>query len=269
MESFIISILVLVVLTIVAVLLFKHLFFSRKAVNNLQDDENTSAFDKALLTKYARLDIYGSRKYFSVVAAFITMLYVITFVDYPTMLKQEAKQMDAKAVQSQTKQIKITEQKPEKPKPKKKKIRREEVVVAEEIEVDSTDQEELVVFVPDFGEEEEEDEEDEEYVPPIVERAEIRAAFPGGSRAFMQWAYNNMQVPETDKQNGVRGMVMVQFVVYEDGYVRDVKIIKGLSLTLDQAVKNLMESSPKWTPGQTQGQVVRERWRYPIKIIPK
>ena len=85
----------------------------------------------------------------------------------------------------------------------------------------------------------------------------------------MKWAYNNIKIPEEDKQNGVRGMVMVQFVVYEDGFIRDVEIVRGISPGLDQAVKNLINSSPKWKPGSTQGQTVRERWRYPIKITPK
>lgn len=170
---------------------------------------------------------------------------------------------------SQTQEIEITEQQPEKPKIKQNKPRREEIV-EEEIQIDSTDQEELIELVPVFEEEEfEEEEEEEVYVPPVVERAEIRAEFPGGNAAFMKWAYNNIKIPEEDKAKGVRGMVMVQFVVYEDGFVRDVEIIRGISPTMDAAVKNLMNSSPKWKPGSTQGQTVRERWRYPIKIVPK
>lgn len=269
MAPFIISVLVLVLLMVAAVLFFKYSFFSNKSLLNYYEEEEDE-FDRALMVKHKRVDIYRNRKYFQVIAAFITMVYVITFVEYPTKQGAAEEKADPKAVQSQTKQIDVTEQKPEKPKQKMKKPPREEVVDQEEIEIDSTDQEELVEFIPDFGEEEELEElEEEVYVPPIVERAEIRAVFPGGAPAFMKWAYNNIKIPEVDKQNGVRGMVMVQFIIYEDGYIRDVEIVKGVSPTLDQAVKELMESSPKWTPGKTQGQVVRERWRYPIKIVPK
>lgn len=267
MAPFLISILVLTFLTIGAVLLFKYLFFKPVAIDELAK-ENQNEFDKALLTKHESVDIHKNRKYFLVIAAFITMLYTITFVEYPTSLKKDEEKADAKAVQAQTKQIEITEQKPEKPKAKPKKARREEVV-EEEIQVDSTDQQELAEFIPDFGEEEIFEPEEEEYTPPIVERAEIRAKFPGGPPAFMRWAYNNIKIPEKDKQNGARGMVMVQFVVYEDGFVRDVQIKRGISPSLDNAVKELMENSPKWTPGSTQGQLVRERWMYPIKIVPK
>ena len=44
---------------------------------------------------------------------------------------------------------------------------------------------------------------------------------------------------------------------------------KSISPGLDQAVINLIKSSPRWPPGKTQGQKVRARWRYPIKINPR
>lgn len=269
MGPFIVSVLILVLLTIVAVVWFKKSFFKTKNPADLFD-ENATEFDKALMTKDPDIAIYKHRKYFTAVAAFITMAYIFIFVEYPTILEKLEEKLDPKAVMSQTVEIEITEQEPEKPKVKKQSKPQREEIVEDEIQVDTNDIEKVIEFVPDFGEEEEEEEEEEEiYIPPIVERAEIRAEFPGGNAAFMKWAYNNIKIPEADKAKGVRGMVMVQFVVYEDGFIRDVEIVRGISPTMDEAVKKLMSNSPKWKPGSTQGQTVRERWRYPIKIVPK
>lgn len=268
MGPFIISTVLLVLLTVVAVAWFKKAFFKIKSSADLFD-ENTSAFDKALMTKDPDISIYRHRRYFSAVAGFITMIFIVAFVEYPTLLEKLEEKADARVVQSITQDIKITEQKPEKPKVKKQNKPRREEIVDKPVDIDSTDQKELEVFIPDFGPDEEEEEEEEEYVPPVVDRAEIRAQFPGGPAAFMQWAYNNIVIPEADKQKGARGMVMVEFVVYEDGFLRDIKIIKGISPSMDKAVMELMESSPKWSTASTQGQSVRERWRYPIKIVPK
>ena len=254
-------------LTVIAVVWFKKSFFKIKNPEDLFD-ENATEFDRALMTKDPDIAIYRHRRYFSSVAGFITMLFIVVFVEYPTIIQKVEEILDAKSVMSQTHDIEITDQTPEKPKVKQKKAAREEVV-DEPVEMDTTIQKELEVFVPVFTDEEDDDDEEETYIPPIVERAEIRAEFPGGSKALMQWAYNNIVISDADKQNGVRGMVMVQFVVYEDGYVRDLKIIKGVSKSLDTSVLKLFKGSPKWKPGSTQGQIVRERWRYPIKIVPK
>lgn len=268
MGPFLVSLLILVALTVLAVFWFKKSFFKFKKPEELFND-TTSEFEKALITKDPDIALWKHRSYFGAVAAFITMVYIVIFVEYPTIIEKLEEKLDPKAVVSQTKDIVITEQQPEKPKMKSNKPRREEVVEDDEMEIDSTDEEELTIIEPIFEEEEEEEMEEEEYVPPVVDRAEIRAEFPGGNAAFMKWAYNNLVIPEEDKQRGVRGMVMVQFVVYEDGFIRDVEIVKGISPSMDQAVKTLLNSSPKWNPGSTQGQNVRERWRYPIKIVPR
>lgn len=267
MDPFIVSVLILISLTVISVFWFKKSFFKIKDPKDLFD-KNATEFDKALMTKDPDIAIFKHRRYFSAVAGFITMLFIVVFVEYPTLLEVLEEKLDAKAVMSQTQDIEVTEQTPEKPKVKQKKAAREEVV-DEPVEMDTTIQKELEAFVPDFNEPEEEDDDEEEYIPPIVDRAEVRATFPGGNGAFMKWAYNNIVISDADKQSGVRGMVMVQFVVYEDGYVRDVEIVKGINKTVDASVKKLFNSSPKWKPGSTQGQTVRERWRYPIKIVPK
>lgn len=267
MDQFLVSVVVLIALTIGAVVLLKKFFFKTKKPSELFD-ENSSDFDKALMTKDPDIAIYGHRNYYTAVAGFITMIFIFIFVEYKTVIEKLEEKLDPKAVQTQVQEIEITEQEPEKPKVKQNKPKREEIA-EEEPEIDSTDKEELVILEPIFEDEEEEEEEEEEYIPPIVERADVRAEFPGGRMALMKWAYNNIKIPEADKQAGVRGMVMVSFIVYEDGKVRDVEIVRGLSPGIDQAVKNLMKNSPRWNPPTVQGQKVRERWRYPIKIAPK
>lgn len=99
----------------------------------------------------------------------------------------------------------------------------------------------------------------------IVERAEIRAEFPGGQQAFLKWINDNLEIPEEERMQ-TKGLVMVEFIVYEDGSLREVKIVRGISAIIDAAVVDLLVNSPVWKPAMNGGKLVRERWRMPIEV---
>ena len=150
MIAFIASILVLVIFTVGATLLFKNYFFVPEKQDKLYL-HNSSDLDKALLTKHDSVDVFKNSVYYRIAAAFIAILFAVVLVEYPSIQRALEEKADPKAVQSQTIEIQVTEQQPEKPKPKMNKPRRQEVV-DEPLDIDSTDQEELEEFIPDFGE---------------------------------------------------------------------------------------------------------------------
>lgn len=139
--------------------------------------------------------------------------------------------------------------------------------VIEEIEIVEDDEE---VEDIDFSAMDEEIDEvpDEEPVEieaePIADFAEIEPAFPGGESAMMEWIRDNINYPTMAVEMGEQGIVYVQFVVNKDGSIEQVKVVRGVSDSLDDEAKKVVKRMPKWTPGEQAGKKVRCRFTLPI-----
>lgn len=95
----------------------------------------------------------------------------------------------------------------------------------------------------------------------------IDATYDGGL-IEMKKKIGSVQVyPEIDRELGNQGTVYVSFVVEKDGSVTNIKALRGVSKTLDREAVRIIESFPKWIPGQDEYGVVRTRVRMPIKFI--
>ena len=68
----------------------------------------------------------------------------------------------------------------------------------------------------------------------------------GDSREFSKWVNSHGQLRN---RGDIQGRVLVQFTVGEDGEVGNVKVLKSLREDLDDAVAQIIASSPKWEPG--------------------
>ena len=110
----------------------------------------------------------------------------------------------------------------------------------------------------------------EEEPGPVVEQifdvVEENPEFVGGMQKLYEYLGKNIQYPEMAKENGIQGKVFVQFVVWKDGTIKDVKIVKGVHKTLDGEAQRVVKSMPKWTPGKQRGTAVNARFTLPIKF---
>ncbi|MBC8172359.1 MAG: energy transducer TonB, partial [Chitinophagales bacterium] len=82
--------------------------------------------------------------------------------------------------------------------------------------------------------------------------------YPGGENALEQYLKNSIQYPEHARDAGVEGQVLVQFVIYGDGSVRDEKILNGIGFGCDEEAARIIRNMPKWIPGYNDG--------YPVKV---
>lgn len=89
-------------------------------------------------------------------------------------------------------------------------------------------------------------------------------AFPGGQQAMKQFIKENMKYPQIAKENGIQGRVILQFVVDETGKVTDPKVLRGIDPSLDTEAIRLVNSMPRWTPGQQDGKAVAVRYTMPV-----
>ncbi len=88
---------------------------------------------------------------------------------------------------------------------------------------------------------------------------DVKPSFLGSDdpKVFLQkWVYSYMKYPEEAIKQGIQGRVLVDFVIGEDGKVRDVKVLKGADPLLDDEAVRIISGSPSWKPGKLRGMKV-------------
>ncbi|MBC5995034.1 TonB family protein [Pontibacter cellulosilyticus] len=92
-------------------------------------------------------------------------------------------------------------------------------------------------------------------------------AFKGGASEMMKYLASNIQYPSDAKNNGVEGLVVVQFIVEKDGSISEVHTVKKLGHGTDEeAIRVVKSMSGQWTAGRQNGQLVRVNYTMPIRF---
>ncbi len=101
----------------------------------------------------------------------------------------------------------------------------------------------------------------------IFTSVEKQATPIGGMNAYRKYILLSLKLPEVDKT--MTCDVIAKFVVWDDGSIRDVSIIKEnpSGLGLGQEVARLISSSKKWIPGQINDKNVKQYFAMPFKIL--
>ncbi|MDE5634850.1 MAG: energy transducer TonB, partial [Muribaculaceae bacterium] len=103
----------------------------------------------------------------------------------------------------------------------------------------------------------------------VFSSVEEMPQFPGGDAALMQFLRDNIKYPESEIENKGRHMVVVQFVIGQDGLVRDAKIIKGDADAFNTEALRVVNSLPQYTPGKLNGKPVSVYYTLPIAFSTK
>ncbi|MBL4586790.1 MAG: energy transducer TonB [Flavobacteriales bacterium] len=105
---------------------------------------------------------------------------------------------------------------------------------------------------------------DEDFGP--MERSSIMPEYCTGEAAMLQFLGNNLVYPDIPRENGVTGVVYVQFVVGKDGKVHDVKVLRPLDPWLDGEALRVTKLLDCFTPGKQGGRAVDVYFRLPIRF---
>lgn len=101
----------------------------------------------------------------------------------------------------------------------------------------------------------------------IFDFAAVMPEFPGGQQELINYLQKNLDYPEDAKELGIEGKVFVSFVVFEDGSVQQVTILRGIQgiRSCENEVLRLIKQMPKWNPGQNEnGQKIKARMKIPV-----
>jgi len=94
--------------------------------------------------------------------------------------------------------------------------------------------------------------------------------FEGGVANMLEYLRKNIKYPAEAIKNGTQGRVVVQFVVNKDGSITDANVVKSVSPELDAEALRVVQSMPKWIPGEQRGEKVRVQFTLPVQFkLPK
>ncbi|MBD1423500.1 M56 family metallopeptidase [Sphingobacterium chuzhouense] len=100
----------------------------------------------------------------------------------------------------------------------------------------------------------------------VFTAVEINPEPEGGLHEFRVWIGENYQFPQEAIDAGVKGQVVVSFIIEKDGTLGDFKIIKDLGHGTGEAAIETLKKAKPWRPGIQNGRKVRVAYTLPITI---
>lgn len=94
-----------------------------------------------------------------------------------------------------------------------------------------------------------------------VTNDEKRACF---QQEIMKFVGRNFEFPEMARQMGIQGRVYVSFVVERNGSFSNIEVIRGVDPLLDEEAIRVVKSMPKVKPAKQRGKPVRMSFTLPI-----
>jgi len=90
--------------------------------------------------------------------------------------------------------------------------------------------------------------------------------FGGGLVGFYKFIAQNYKTPD---EEGLKGEVLVTFIVDVDGSLKDIKVIKDLGYGTGEEAIRVLKKCPKWIPASQNNIPVKCQYSLPIKIRTK
>lgn len=94
----------------------------------------------------------------------------------------------------------------------------------------------------------------------------VQPEFPGGQEAMRNYISDNLVYPAQAMKDGIKGRVLVSFIVEKDGSITNPEILKSVHPLLDAEALRLVTNMPKWTPGKHLGFPRRVKYTIPINF---
>jgi protein TonB len=91
-------------------------------------------------------------------------------------------------------------------------------------------------------------------------------AYSGGNKALKEFIDKNMIYPDTIKNAGVYGTVVVSFLIDKDGKVENVKLLRGLHAVCDSEAIRITRSMHGWQPAINFGKPISCNILLPIEF---
>jgi len=99
----------------------------------------------------------------------------------------------------------------------------------------------------------------------LIHCIDVRAEFPGGEKAMMQWLGKNLRMPTNAENVSGTFKVSCQFKIDTLGNVTGVKVMKSSKMdVLDDEAVRVIQAMPKWKPAEQDCKKVTSFYTLPI-----
>jgi TonB family protein len=93
---------------------------------------------------------------------------------------------------------------------------------------------------------------------------EEHPTFPDGPEGLSRFIGMFLKYPEEASRNNIKGQVIVEFTITQDGSMADFKIVKGIGYGCDEEAIRVLKLLPDWVPGFQSGKAVKTKFRLPM-----
>ena len=97
--------------------------------------------------------------------------------------------------------------------------------------------------------------------------ADSAPSFPGGDEALKKYVKENTKYPEAAKENGVEGIVTVDFIVETNGSLESLKIERMVDPDLEEEAMRVVKTMPAWIPAQKDGVAIEAPAKVEVPFI--
>ncbi|MBK7937479.1 MAG: TonB family protein [Lewinellaceae bacterium] len=91
-------------------------------------------------------------------------------------------------------------------------------------------------------------------------------AFPGGEKDLLKYLAENIKYPPLARENNIQGTVAISFVIGKSGQVSDVQLVKDIGGGCGKEAMRVVQTMPKWIPGENNGIPVKVRFTLPVRF---
>ncbi|MEM7102315.1 MAG: energy transducer TonB [Bacteroidota bacterium] len=85
-------------------------------------------------------------------------------------------------------------------------------------------------------------------------------------RKMLEFIYTQIQYPQEARENGLQGMVVVQFLVTASGALENPVIMQEPGGGTGEEVLRLVGLMPNWIPGKLDGKPVPVKFTFPVRF---
>ena len=92
------------------------------------------------------------------------------------------------------------------------------------------------------------------------------AMYPDGSNGIQKHIMKNLTYPSNAYNNGIKGRVVLRFVVEKNGQIEEIEVIQSVDPELDAEAIRVIKKLKAWVPGYKDGKPVRVEYKYPFNF---
>lgn len=100
----------------------------------------------------------------------------------------------------------------------------------------------------------------------VLNFAEKKAEYPGGTQSLYQFLANNLNYPKIARENQIEGRVILQFVVEKNGSITNIDILRDIGGGCGEEAMRAVALMPEWKPAVQNDIVVRSRFTLPVRF---